>query len=532
MKVLTAAETREVDRLTTDRCGIPSLALMENAGRSVAELIEQRFPHLERRQISVLCGKGNNGGDGFVVARYLLGKGAKPRVFLFAAPGDIHGDAAANLKRWQEACGELHIVRNVSEWQSEQMEFSSTGVIVDALLGTGVRGPAEGLFQQVMEDVNRNRPPGSSVVSVDIPSGLLADTGEMPGEAIGANYTVTFTAPKPCLLSGTGNLLTGRLVVRDIGSPPELIEEVGKGMLRWVEPRELETLALPRMPFSNKGNYGHALIVAGSVGKSGAAVLASRAALRVGVGLVTVATPEPVLPTVAAQTPEVMTEPLVSTLAGTVSTRSFETNFFSTLLTGKRSLAIGPGLTTQIETQEFVRAVVGMRSRMPMIVDADGLNAYEGRAGELRDPNEPVAITPHPGEMARLLGCSVKQVQSQRIEIAKKAAADWNLYVVLKGHQTVIAAPDGQAWINGTGNPGMATGGTGDVLTGMLAGLVAQYPPIAWGWWRSLIFGVYLHGLAGDIAASDVGEAALMASDLISAIPRAFRQFHAECGRD
>lgn len=528
MKILTAAEMREVDHLSTERHGVPSLTLMENAGKSVAQFIQSRFPDFARRQIIVLCGKGNNGGDGFVVARHLLKMGAKPRVFVFAEPRDLKGDAAANFRRWKKASRELRVIRSAREWQSSKEVLSSADILGDALLGTGVRGPVEGLLEEAILDLNRRRPE-QTVVAVDIPSGLHADTGEVQGAAVCADYTVTFTAPKPGLLLAAGPRHVGRLVVRQIGSPADLIEETGKGNLRWSEALEFARFALPRRPEGHKGDYGHALIVAGSVGKSGAAVLASWGALRAGAGLVTVATPEPVLPIVAAHTPEIMTEPLLATLAGTVSMRCLEADFFSKLLTGKNALAIGPGLTTQAETQEFVRAAVGMRTRIPIILDADGLNAFECRAGELKDPGHSIAVTPHPGEMARLLGCSNKDVQARRIETAQKAASDWNAHVILKGHQTVIAAPDGPTWINSTGNPGMATAGTGDVLTGMLASLTAQYGQASWP--LLLAFGVYLHGLAGDIAAAEVGEAPLMASDLIRAIPAAYRQFYSECGR-
>jgi hydroxyethylthiazole kinase-like uncharacterized protein yjeF len=528
MKILTSAEMREVDRLSTERHGVPSLTLMENAGKSIAQLIQSRIPGFARRRIIVLCGKGNNGGDGFVVARHLLKMGAKPRVFLLAEPRELKGDAAANFRRWKKASRELRVIRNAKEWQSSKEEVASADIVVDALLGTGARGPVEGLFDEAIRDINRNRS-NQDVVAVDIPSGLLADTGEVPGVAVSADYTVTFTSPKPGLLLAAGPSHVGQLAVRQIGSPEDLVEEQGKGNLRWNESREFARFALPRRPQGHKGEYGHALIVAGSVGKSGAAVLASWGALRAGAGLVTVATPEPVLPIVAAHTPEIMTEPLVATLAGTISARCFEGNFFGELLAGKDALAMGPGLTAQAETQEFVRVVVGMRARVPIILDADGLNAFAGRAQELRDPTDPIAVTPHPGEMARLLGCSNSDVQAHRIETAQKAAADWNAHVILKGHQTVIAAPDGSTWINSTGNPGMATAGTGDVLTGMLAGLTAQYGKANWP--QLLAFGVYLHGLAGDIAAAQIGEAPLMASDLIRAIPAAYRQFYSECDR-
>jgi ADP-dependent NAD(P)H-hydrate dehydratase / NAD(P)H-hydrate epimerase len=525
MRILTAAETREVDRLTTEKFHVPSLTLMENAGKSVARFIRERFPVLKRRRVIVLCGKGNNGGDGFVVSRYLQRLGADVRVYLFGNPRDVKGDAAVNLKRWKKT-GKVFV--EVSSPKQPPLAFQNGDVIVDALLGTGARGPLEGQLAAVVTAVNQHVP-GCTVVAVDIPSGLNADTGEAPGPVIVADHTVTFTAPKPGLLLGGGPEHVGTLTVCEIGSPRPLIEEVGKGNLRWGEPREFAKFAIPRQPSGHKGDYGHALIVAGSVGKSGAAVMAGTAALRAGAGLVTVATPEPVLPVVAAHTPEIMTEPLAATLTGTVSERSLEGRLFSKILEGKRALAIGPGLTTQAETEAFVRSVVRSRETVPVVLDADGLNAFAGRANELLNPKGLLAVTPHPGEMARLLGCSTPQVQARRIDIALQTAADWNACVVLKGHQTVIAAPDGRAWVNSTGNPGMGTGGTGDVLTGILAGLTAQYSVSSWP--EMVAFGVYLHGLAGDIAYQQTGGAPLMATDLIYCLPRAFRQFYFECGR-
>jgi hydroxyethylthiazole kinase-like uncharacterized protein yjeF len=528
MKILSAAEMREVDRLTTARYGIPSLTLMENAGASVAEFIAQRWPRFAQRRIVVLCGKGNNGGDGFAVARHLLELGAKPEVYLFAAPDEMQGDAAANCKRWRDLSGALQTVRNSDDLKNVKPVLDAADIVIDALLGTGTRGAVEGLFAEVIEAVNkRHKTVSSVVVAVDIPSGLIADTGEAMGARINATYTVTFTAPKTGMILGSASDAVGDLFVRDIGSLPELIDEVGKSNVRWIDWREVSIFARPRRADANKGNYGHVLITAGSVGKSGAAVLASWAALRVGAGLVTVATPEPVLPIVAAHSPEIMTEPLPATDTGSISLRSFEYERFEKLLKGKRALAIGPGLSTQDETQQFVHKVVRTRI-VPLILDADGLNAFAGRAQELKNGSGPLALTPHPGEMARLLGCGIPDVQAQRVEVARKSAADWNAIVILKGQQTVVAAPDGQVFINSTGNPGMGTGGTGDVLTGMLAGLTAQFG--ASPWVRVLAFGVYLHGLAGDLAYAETGEAPLMASDLVLAIPRAYQQFYAECG--
>ena len=529
MIILSAAEMREMDRLTTARYGIPSLTLMENAGASVAEFIAQRWPKFAQRRIAVLCGKGNNGGDGFVAARHLLELGAKPEVYLFAAPDEMQGDAAANCKRWQEVSAALQMVQTSGDLQNIKPALDAADIIVDALLGTGTRGAVAGLFAEAIEAVNRHqRTVRSVVVAVDIPSGLVADTGQAMGACINAMYTVTFTAPKIGMILGTASDAVGELIVRGIGSPPELIDEVGKSSVRWIDAREVSIFARPRRADGNKGNYGHALVVAGSVGKSGAAVLASWAALRMGAGLVTVATPEPVLPIVAAHTPEIMSEPLPATDAGTISLRSFEYERFDRLLKGKRALAIGPGLTTNVETQQFVRGVVAKRD-VPIILDADGLNAFAARAHELNNGSGGVALTPHPGEMARLLGCGIPDVQAQRLEVARKSAADWNAVVILKGHQTIVAAPDGQVFVNSTGNPGMGTGGTGDVLTGMLAGATAQFGTADWA--RVLAFGVYLHGLAGDIAYAETGEAPLLASDLIREIPRAYQQFYVECGR-
>lgn len=538
MKILTAAEMREVDRLTTARYGIPSLTLMENAGRSVAEFIRERFPRLEGRRIVVLCGKGNNGGDGFVVARHLQKMGARPTVLLLAKPTELKGEAAKNLARLRrsvkvQAVGDGPSRFSFREYTMNRNQPSQDDlIIVDALLGTGIRGTLQGEVAESIRWINA-RPPAAVVVSVDIPSGLDSDTGDLHGTAVNANYTVTFTAPKRGMVLGNASRAVGQLVVRDIGSPPELIDEIGKGSLRWSEPREFcAKFAGRRTPGGHKGDYGHALVVAGSVGKTGAAVLASWAALRVGAGLVTVATPQPVLPIIAAHTPEVMTEPLAATTAGTISLHSFDGGHFDSIVEGKRALGIGPGLTTNDETVQFVRKVVARRAA-PIILDADGLNAFAGRAAELKNPDGLLALTPHPGEMARLVACSTKDVQSDRVETALKSAADWNCVVVLKGHQTVIGAPTGEAFINSTGNPGMGTGGTGDVLTGMLSGLVAQFGRGVnySGYTQLLAFGVYLHGLAGDIAYADRDGAPLMASDLIHAIPRAYQRFYSECGR-
>jgi ADP-dependent NAD(P)H-hydrate dehydratase / NAD(P)H-hydrate epimerase len=533
MKILTVSEMREVDRMTTERHGVSQLTLMENAGTAVARFVAAHFAPIDDRRVTVLCGKGNNGGDGFVAARVLREMGARPTILLFGDPSELRGEAAENFKRLRGATlgvkgganGEVTIVRDAASWESARESVMSARTIVDALLGTGLRGAVDGVMAQCIEQVNRHDAL-TRVVAVDIPSGMSGDSGATGGTAIVADYTVTFTAPKIGMLGASASPFVGRLSVAKIGSPAELVEEIAKGNLRWSEPWEFRSVKFHRKADSNKGLYGHALIVAGSVGKAGAAAMAARGALRAGAGLVTVATPEPVLATVAGFAPEVMTEPLHATPAGSIAQDVFDSGGFAKILRGKNVLAMGPGLTTQEETRRFVRAVMASKLSVPVILDADGLNAFDGSAGDLRGSGM-LAITPHPGEMGRLLGCTPKDVQARRVEIAVSAAANWNAFVILKGNWTVIAAPDGHAWINSTGNPGMASGGTGDVLTGMLAGLTAQFGAEKH-WAETLALGVYLHGLAGDLAAEEFGEAPLVATDLIRRISPAFAQLHDE----
>jgi NAD(P)H-hydrate epimerase len=529
MKLLTAAQMREVDRLSTERYGIPSLQLMDNAGTRVVEFLESRFGDLRGRKIAILCGKGNNGGDGLVVARLLKQRGASPAVLLFAAPETVKGDAAVNLGRWQETSRELRVVTSVLEWEALKSTVAAAELVVDALLGTGLTGPVEGLLRVVIEDLNR-RPAKVPVVAVDIPSGLASDGEEGGGPVVRADCTVTFTAPKLGHVLSASSDCVGELAVRSIGSPRELFDENPEFKLHWVEPGEFRSLPLRRRPEAHKGDFGHALIVAGSRGKSGAAILAAWGALRVGAGLVTVATPDNILSVVASGLPELMTAPLQDTETGSISLRNLDYGRFAELTKYKTVLALGPGLSTHAETQQFARAVVA-ETTLPIVLDADGLNAFAGRADELpKRKTALLAVTPHPGEMARLLGCTPRDVQRNRLQAALQAAARWQTFVVLKGYRTIVATPDGRAYVNSTGNPGMATGGTGDVLTGMLAGLTAQFGVAHWG--TVLAFGVYLHGLAGDLAAEQVGQASLMASDLIRALPQALQQVHSELERD
>jgi len=557
MKALTAAEMREVDRLTTQRLAIPSLQLMETAGRCVAEAFREiaDAARLQPRTICVLCGKGNNGGDGFVVARHLQASATRVHVYLFARPDELRGDAATNFQRWRELGGGVTAIPDEGSWEAAWSEIAGTGAIIDAMFGTGFRGTAAGPIGQAIQDINRFshgatgvRP--SLILAVDTPSGLPSDGQAAEGPVLQVHHTVTFTAPKVGQLVSPDSAAVGSLRVVNIGSPAALVEEVGKGTLRWAEPEEFAGLPLVRTTDGHKGLYGHILIVAGSLGKSGAAVMSGHAALRAGAGLVTIATPDVVLPIVAAAHPEYMTEALVSTDAGTASMRNIvdqpaipeplpgpslggfmnQVKFrIERIQEGKTLLAVGPGLGMHSETQEFIRSIVRHTYR-PVILDADGLNAFAGRADDLRGRKSKfVAITPHPGEMARLLNTSTDAVQKDRVKTAQEAAQRWDVHVILKGSHTVIAAPSGQTFINTTGNAGLAKGGSGDVLTGVLAALTGQFKTDDWP--RVLALGVYLHGVAADLAVAGTDPSGLLAGEVAAAVPKARRELLLELQR-
>lgn len=527
MKALTAAEMREVDRLTTERSGIPSLQLMENAGTQIFNFLRTYYGDIAAIRAAVLCGKGNNGGDGFVVARLLQEKGLKPQVYIFAESKTVRGDAAANLERLKQSGARIQEITSLTQWDAARAEVAKSRVIVDALLGTGLKGRVEGLLASGIEDVNKISRDATSlrpeaVVAVDTPSGLPSDGESAEGPVIRAHATVTFTAPKIGQLVSRDAACCGKLHVRDIGSPRELIEELGKVKVQWIEPWEFRDLPLVRQADSHKGKFGHVLVIAGSLGKSGAAILASRGALRAGAGLVTAAIPDVVLPVVASAQAELMTEPLVSTKVGTIAVSNGKAPRARALMQGKTLLAIGPGIGTHKETQKFVTSLV-RQTDLPVILDADGLNAFAGHARDLaKRKSEFLAITPHPGEMARLLGVSNASVQADRLGIALKAAAAWKAHVILKGFHTILAVPDGNAFVNTTGNPGMAKGGSGDVLTGILAGTVSQLGVQHWE--RALALGVYLHGRAADESVSQRAEEGLLAGEIAETLPAAYHR--------
>jgi len=526
MKALTAAEMREVDRLTTERLGISGLQLMETAGTLAANAFAglMRDAGLEPpHEICVLCGKGNNGGDGFVVARQLRSAAAHVFVVLFAREEELKGDAATNFSRWREVGGEVVIVADGAEWDKISVRALAADVIVDAMFGTGFRGVASGAIGRAIRDVNAKSKDATAalpalILAVDTPSGLPSDgeAGEEP--ILKAHHTVTFTAPKVGQLISRNSAAVGSLRVVNIGSPAALVEEIGKSAVRWSDPGEFADMPLVRKSDGHKGLYGNILIVAGSLGKSGAAVMSGSAALWSGAGLVTVATPDVVLPIVAAAHPEYMTEPLAATKDGTIA-RSNLSKRFAAIAKGRTVLAIGPGLGQNKGTQEFIRSVV-TTTELPTILDADGLNAFAGRADKLRKRKSKfLTITPHPGEMARLLGSSVKEVEADRVKTATDAAKRWNAHVILKGGHTIVAAPDGRFLVNATGNAGLSKGGSGDVLTGVLAAMTGQFKTDDW--LRTLALGVYLHGAAADVVARGTDLSGMVATDVARSVPRA-----------
>jgi hydroxyethylthiazole kinase-like uncharacterized protein yjeF len=532
MKIVSAAEMREIDRATAERFGVTSISLMENAGSAVARFVLSDYPQAER--VGVVCGKGNNGGDGFVVARKLVEAGRAVRALLLCNPEELRGDAAAMFKQMVKSLGAVNvqtlIVREAGELDSrEAAEIFAADVIVDAILGTGFRPPVSPLYAAAISKMNSASVP---IVAVDLPSGADADAMQPTGasararvkdkdkDGARADAIVTFTAPRPAHIFA--ELTSGPTVIAPIGSPPEaIVSQLG---LHLSTPSDFAALLAPREREGNKGSYGHVLVIGGSVGKSGASAMAGFSALRAGAGLSTIATAKSALPTVAAFHPELMTEPLAETEAGTISLRALGSELDALL--ERKTLAIGPGISRNSETAEFVRSIVkrseessGANQVANMVVDADALNAFEGVADQLQSRGRTLVITPHPGEMSRLTGLSIAEIQARRLDVARKFSREHELIVVLKGHRTLIASPDGTVWVNPTGNPGMATGGTGDILTGIIAGLLAQHPQQAL---EATALAVYLHGLAGDLASESLGENSLVATDLVRFLPEAF----------
>jgi hydroxyethylthiazole kinase-like uncharacterized protein yjeF len=522
MKILSAAQMREVDRLTIERYGLPGLLLMENAAAQTIAAVEKKYGSVKNRRALIICGKGNNGGDGAVIARQLHTKGCLTRTLLLGKVEDTKGDARTNFDILQalksEVIGcELFEIENHEQFIAEATS-AAYDLFFDAIFGTGLARKATNLFEQAICFLNTC----NTIIAVDVPSGLSSDAAEPIGANVRANLTVTFTAPKIANIFAPAANDNGELVVAPIGSPDSLIDSSGSN-LNLAERSMIENwlAASRRTSYAHKGDAGKVLIIAGSRGKTGAAALAGEAAMRAGAGLVTIATSQTAQPAVAAQViVECMSEPLAETEVGSVAFEALEK---AIALANERDIvAIGPGLGSAEEsTREFVRQMI-LQRQSPMVIDADGLNALVGWTENLQGSAEfPLILTPHTGEMARLVGNSANEVAQNRIATARDYATRHQVILVLKGNCTLIAAPNGEIYVNPTGNAGMATGGSGDVLTGIIAGLLAQKKDDALG---ATIAAVYLHGLAGDIAASRFGMRAMIASDISKHMGEAFLQ--------
>ena len=513
MKIVTAAQMQALDHRAITEAHIPSLTLMENAGSSVVAAMAQIFGSLAGKTVAILCGKGHNGGDGFVVARLLKRKRARVQVLLMARVADLADDTKTMYRRFVSV-GDASAVLACPSTAKLQTLLRGSDLIVDALLGTGLSAPVIGPYRTAIDCINdADRP----VTAIDLPSGIHADTGEVLGVAVRATLTVTFGLPKLGLYVGPGIDHAGIIRIADIGIPPSYMDAVDS-RISLITRDETRRLLPVRLPSGHKGTYGHVGVIAGSVGKTGAAALAARAALRVGAGLVTVATPASVNDTLEAKLLEVMTVPMPETKARTLAPSGLDQLVAFT--NARSAVAIGPGLTTHPETAELIHALI-TRLEKPSVLDADALNALAGRPALLAECKVPLILTPHPGEMARLEGQATPQsVNADRIGTASRFAQQRGVILVLKGARTVVAHPNGQVAICPTGNPGMATAGTGDALTGIIVGLVAQ----GLNAWDAARAGTYLHGLAGDLAAASLGIAGMTAGDLIERIPHALTQ--------
>ena len=532
---------REIDRLTVERCGIPYPTLMETAGSRVVEAIIEHGEPIGKSVFSVFCGKGNNGGDGAVAARLLWMRGAPlVCVYLFGRIAETKGEARINF----EIISQIHeeerkrvnffprlSIQEITEEEEAAYLSDGADVVIDALLGTGLARPAEGLYAKAIESINQRRET-ATIVSVDIPSGLSSDMGQPIGPHVQADLTVTLTAPKIGNVLAPASESNGKLVIAPIGTPSWLLDEES-GYLHLVEEKTIaEWLKTSRRRVdAHKGSVGDALLIAGSRGKTGAAALSSEAILRAGAGLVTVATARSAQPLLVTQARnEVMTEALDETPEGAVSIAALDR---ALQLARKRTVvAVGPGLSSINGARDFVREMVERRNS-PMVIDADGLNALAPWPDDLRGSDEaPIVVTPHPGEMARLMensmGWTTAEIVADRIDVARGFAIKHHVITVLKGSRTIIASPAGEVFVNPTGNAGMATAGSGDVLTGLVAGFIAQRPsePL-----EATIAAVYLHGLAGDLAAEKLGMRPLLASDIIANLDEAMLRIGGDAER-
>lgn len=516
MKLVTAEEMRQIDKKAIEEIGIPSIVLMENAGLKVTEIIENKYAPLTDKFVYIFSGPGNNGGDGMVVARQLFNRKVRVRTFLLAEREKIKGDAATNLSIAERIGIPIKNITSPADLELLKQELKKADIVVDALLGTGTKGAPRGLMKEVITLINKY---SKNTVAVDIPTGVDADRGQVEGEAIKANYTVTFAYPKRGLYLYPGMDYAGKIEVVNIGIPAGLGEnKINSHLLTLTDmPKNLFFRKLS----SHKGNFGHLLVIAGSPGMTGAASLTALSALRAGAGLVTLGIPEDLNPILEVKLTEVMTLPLPQNEEKIISPQALEKiKKFSQKC---KAIAIGPGLSFGEEIRELVKMII-LQLDIPLVLDADGINVLAGELSLLSKYRASLIITPHPGEMSRLLGVSTKEVQRDRIKSALTLARETGAIAVLKGARTVIADKKGNSWINPTGNPGMASGGCGDVLTGIISGLLVQ----GFSSLEAAKAGVYLHGYAADLTVQKKEKVSLIASDILETIPEAIRRIRSE----
>jgi len=505
MLVCTAQQMQEIDRTTIEDYGVPGVVLMEAAGRGLVEVITSLRDPVGLR-VAVLCGSGNNGGDGYVVARHLMNQGARVTVLMVADPARIKGDALINLQILEKMDADIQPLRSKEDLKPAEVLLSHAQVMVDALLGTGLNSDVRGQYRLVIERANRC---SALRVAVDIPSGLHADNGQVLGVAFAADHTVTFAYPKVGLVTHPGMTHTGALHVVDIGVPA-CVEARKEFVAEVLEPEQVGSWLEHRPSWGHKGTYGHLLVIAGSPGKTGAAMLTGEAALRAGAGLVTVASAPETMGAMEAKTLELMLAPLVPD-GETESDSDVVFDHLRRLLKGKSAIAIGPGIPLG-EGMAALLARLVRESPVPMVVDADGLNLLD--LASVQQARVPILLTPHPGEMSRLTGYGMAEIQADRLNKARDFALKHGVYLALKGFRTIIAAPDDTVLINPTGNSGMGSGGTGDVLTGLVGSFLAQQHAPR----DALALGVFVHGMAGDQAADKHGQRGMLASELLGEV--------------
>jgi NAD(P)H-hydrate epimerase len=512
MKILTSKQMKGVDKKAIEKLGIIGPILMENAGIRITEEIVKKFPRIQAETVVIVAGKGNNGGDGFVVARHLYNRGCKPVVLLLAAKKDLKGDAALNANIAFRIGIPVKEITSARRWGANKKILSKASIVVDAIFGTGLTSPAKGLFATVIQDINKSK---AFKAAVDIPSGLSSDSFAVIGPCVRADLTVTLAAAKIAHVFPPAEEYIGELKIGDISVPPYLFDDE-KFKLEMVERERILPYFEQRKKATHKGTYGHLMMLSGSLGKTGAAVMAGKAALKMGAGLVTAGVPRSCLPIVARSMMELMTEPLPETEKGTLAVGALQE--ILALLEGKDALMLGPGISTHESTSELALSLLP-KVKIPLVLDADALNILSSNPAVLKSLAKPAVLTPHPGEFARLLKISAREVLARRLELLPGFAKKYGVYVVLKGYRTLTSTPEGKTFINPTGNPGMATAGSGDVLSGLIAAMIVQEKNIL----DAVLAAVYVHGLSGDIGAARLGEKSLTAGNMITYLPAAVR---------